>query len=36
MSTVLDKILAVKAEEVAAAKRVRDLASLRRDAEAAK
>ncbi|AHB75415.1 MULTISPECIES: indole-3-glycerol phosphate synthase TrpC [Pandoraea] len=34
MSTVLDKILAVKAEEVAAAKRARDLASLRRDAEA--
>lgn len=34
MSTVLDKILAVKAEEVAAAKRARDLISLRRDAEA--
>ncbi|GAB3626757.1 indole-3-glycerol-phosphate synthase [Pandoraea terrae] len=33
MSTVLDKILAVKAEEVAAARRARDLASLRRDAE---
>lgn len=34
MSTILDKILAVKAEEVAAARRHRDLPSLRRDAEA--
>lgn len=34
MSTVLSKILAVKAEEIAAAQRTRDLASLRRDAEA--
>lgn len=33
MSTVLDKILAVKAEEVALARKQRDLASVRRDAE---
>src|SRR5450830_705494 len=34
MSDILDKILAVKAEEVKAAKKHRDLASLRRDVEA--
>lgn len=34
MSTILDKILAVKAEEIAAASRARDLPSLRREAEA--
>ena len=33
MSDILNKILAVKADEVAAAKRHRDLASLRRDVE---
>jgi indole-3-glycerol phosphate synthase len=33
MSDILNKILAVKADEVAAAKKVRDLASLRRDVE---
>ncbi len=33
MSDILDKIVAVKREEVAAAKKARDLASLRRDAE---
>ena len=33
MSDILNKILAVKAEEVAAAKKYRDLASLRRDVE---
>ncbi len=33
MSDILDKIVAVKREEVAAAKRVRDEASLRREAE---
>ncbi|CAN7585444.1 indole-3-glycerol phosphate synthase TrpC [Massilia sp. LjRoot122] len=33
MSDILNKILAVKADEVAAAKKVRDLASLRREAE---
>lgn len=36
MSTILDKILAVKAEEIAAGQRQRDLASLRRDAEASR
>jgi indole-3-glycerol phosphate synthase len=35
MADVLQRILAVKAEEIAAAKRVRDLAAVRRDAEAA-
>ena len=34
MSDILDKIVAVKREEIAAAKRVRDEASLRREAEA--
>jgi indole-3-glycerol phosphate synthase len=34
MSDILNKILAVKADEVAAAKKHRDLASLRRDVEA--
>jgi indole-3-glycerol phosphate synthase len=34
MSDILNKILAVKADEVAAAKKSRDLASLRRDVEA--
>ncbi len=34
MPTILDKILAVKAEEIAAASRARDLPSLRREAEA--
>ena len=34
MSDILNKILAVKADEVAAAKKYRDLASLRRDVEA--
>jgi indole-3-glycerol phosphate synthase len=34
MSDILNKILAVKADEVAAAKKYRDLASLRREAEA--
>jgi len=34
MSDILNKILAVKADEVAAAKRLRDLASLRREVEA--
>jgi indole-3-glycerol phosphate synthase len=34
MSDILDRIVAVKREEIAAARRVRDLASLRRDAEA--
>ncbi|HET6599317.1 MAG TPA: indole-3-glycerol phosphate synthase TrpC, partial [Burkholderiaceae bacterium] len=34
MSDILDRIIAVKREEIAAARRVRDLASLRRDAEA--
>ena len=33
MSDILNKILAVKADEVAAAKKYRDLASLRRDVE---
>ena len=33
MSDILDRIVAVKREEIAAARRVRDLASLRRDAE---
>lgn len=33
MSDILNQILAVKAEEIAAAKRVRDFASLRRDVE---
>ena len=33
MSDILNKILAVKADEVAAAKKARDLASLRREAE---
>jgi indole-3-glycerol phosphate synthase len=33
MSDILDKIVAVKREEIAAARRRRDLASLRRDAE---
>lgn len=33
MSDILNKILAVKADEVAAARKVRDLASLRRDVE---
>lgn len=33
MSDILNKILAVKADEVAAAKKVRDLASLRREVE---
>jgi indole-3-glycerol phosphate synthase len=33
MSDILNKILAVKADEVAAAKKLRDLASLRRDVE---
>jgi hypothetical protein len=33
MSDILNKILAVKADEVAAAKRHRDLASLRREVE---
>lgn len=33
MSDILNKILAVKADEVAAAKKARDLASLRRDVE---
>ena len=35
MSDILNKILAVKAEEIAAAKKHRDLASLRREAESA-
>ena len=35
MSDILDKILCVKADEVKAAKKFRDLASLRRDVEAA-
>ena len=34
MSDILDKIVAVKRDEIAAARRHRDLASLRRDAEA--
>ena len=34
MSDILNKILAVKADEVAAAKKHRDLASLRREVEA--
>ena len=34
MSDILDKIVAVKREEIAAARKHRDLASLRRDAEA--
>jgi indole-3-glycerol phosphate synthase len=34
MSDILDKIVAVKREEIAAALRVRDLASMRREAEA--
>ena len=34
MSDILDRIVAVKVEEVAAARAVRDLASLQRDAEA--
>ena len=33
MSDILNKILAVKADEVAAAKKHRDLASLRREVE---
>jgi indole-3-glycerol phosphate synthase len=33
MSDILNKILAVKADEVAAAKKYRDLASLRREVE---
>ena len=33
MSDILDKIVAVKREEISAARRLRDLASLRRDAE---
>lgn len=36
MSDILNKILAVKADEVAAAKKYRDLASLRREAEASR
>ncbi|WP_106183133.1 indole-3-glycerol phosphate synthase TrpC [Candidatus Pandoraea novymonadis] len=35
MATILDKILTVKAKEVATARRHRDLSSIRRDAEAA-
>ncbi|MEO6033123.1 MAG: indole-3-glycerol phosphate synthase TrpC [Burkholderiaceae bacterium] len=34
MTNILDRIIAVKRDEIAAARRVRDLASLRRDAEA--
>jgi indole-3-glycerol phosphate synthase len=36
MSDILDKIVAVKRDEIAAARRVRDYASLRRDAEGRK
>ena len=34
MSDILDRIVAVKREEISVARRARDLASLRRDAEA--
>jgi indole-3-glycerol phosphate synthase len=33
MSDILDRIVAVKRDEIAAARALRDLASLRRDAE---